>query len=114
MKNNKGQVWAYGFMLGFVIIILALALAPTGKQFIDDARNTTQYENKTYEAWNETSMESYEVVGQVEKIGLDCNNDSISNFDKATCVITDFSLVYFFGALILIGGAVIIAKIAFD
>ena len=90
--NNRGQVWAYGFMLGICIIILALALAPTGKQFVDDARNTTTE----------------------DRVGLDCSNDSISNFDKATCVITDFSLPYFFGALIFIGGAVIIAKIAFD
>lgn len=92
MRYKKGQVWAYGFMLGIVIIILALALAPIGKQFIDDAMNVT--------------------VG--DAIGLDCGNASISNFDKGTCVIVDFSLPYFFGALILIGGAVILAKIAFD
>lgn len=93
MKNKRGQVgaWGYGMMLGLVIIILALALAPIGKQFIDSAMNQT--------------------VG--DSIGLDCGNSSISTFDKGTCVITDFSLAYFFGGLILIGGAVILAKIVF-
>jgi len=41
--NKKGQVgaWAYVFMIGLTIIILALALAPAGKSFIDAAMGTT-------------------------------------------------------------------------
>jgi len=91
MNNKKGQVgvWGYALMLGLVIIIMGLALAPSGKKFIDDAMNTST----------------------ADFIGLDCGNVSISNFDKGTCVITDFSLPYFFGGIILIGGAVVVAKI---
>ena len=91
MINNKGQIWGYTMALGLVIIVLALALAPIGKQFIDSAMNVS--------------------VG--DTIGLDCDNDSISSFDKGTCVITDFSIAYFFGGLIFIGGAVVVAKLTF-
>ena len=89
--NKQGQVgsWAYGLMLGLTIIVLALALAPAGKSFIDSAMNQST----------------------ADFIGLDCSNSSISNFDKGTCTITDFSLAYFFGGLLLIGGAVITARI---
>jgi len=78
--NNKGSVAIYGLMVGLVIFILAMALAPVGKEFIDSARS-----NSTEDA-----------------IGLGCTNQSISNFDKAACIVSDFSLVYFFGGLILI------------
>lgn len=89
--NNRGQVWMYSLMLGLTIIILALALAPSVQSFVNDAMNPT--------------------VGDL--IGLDCDNESISNFDKGTCVITDFSSFYIIGSFILIGGAVIVAKIYF-
>lgn len=87
-KNKKGGVWAYALMVGIVVIVLALALAPAGKKVIDDAMNEST----------------------ADFIGLDCNNDSISNFQKGTCRITDFSLAYFFGGLILIGGGLILAR----
>ena len=91
MINKSGQVWAYSFMLGFTIIILGMALAPAGQAFVNSAMNNT--------------------VGDI--LGLDCSNDSISNFDKGTCVITDFSTFYFFSAIILIGGAVIVGRVIF-
>ena len=78
-------------MIGIVLFILALALAPAGNAFVKDAMNSS------------TS----------DFIGLDCNNDSISNFQKGACVVTDFSQAYFFGGLILIGLSVIGARIAF-
>ena len=89
--NSQGQVgvWGYALMLGLVIIILGLALAPAGRDFINSAMNTST----------------------ADFIGLDCGNASISNFDKGTCVIADFSLPYFFGGIILIGGAIVVAKI---
>lgn len=89
--NNKAQVWGYTMALGLVIIILALALAPVGQEFINNAMNIT--------------------VG--DTVGLDCANESISSFTKGTCVITDFSVAYFFGGLIFIGGAVVVAKLTF-
>lgn len=89
--NKKGQVIMYGLMLGLVIIILALAFTGPVKTFVDNARNTTS------EFGN----------------GLDCNNASIADYNKAACLSTDFSLPYFIGILIFIGGAVVIAKIIF-
>jgi len=89
--NKKGQIWGYSLMLGLTVIVLALALAPAGKSFIDNAMNATT----------------------ADFIGLDCDTTT-SNFIKGTCVITDFSLVYFFGGLILIGGGIITARLFFD
>lgn len=89
-KQKKAQgTWALGIMLGLVIIILGLALAPAGKEIVGDSMNNT--------------------VG--DTLGLDCSNDSISNFDKGACVVTDFSQFYFFGGLILIGGAIVVGRI---
>ena len=90
--NRKGSIAIYGIMLGITIIILTLALAPAGKQFISSAMN-------------ETSGDT---------IGLDCSNESISDFDKATCTVVDFSLFYFFGALIFIAGVIVTSKIIFQ
>lgn len=90
--NKNGQVWAYSLMLGITVIVLALALAPAGKQVISDAMNEST----------------------ADFVGLDCNNATISDFQKATCTITDFSLAYFFGGLILIGGGIILARITFS
>jgi len=87
--NKKGSILIYGLMLGLVIIILALSLAPTGQQVISEAMNQS------------TS----------NAIGLNCSNSTISNFDKAACVVTDFSLPYFFGGLIFIAGAIIVGRI---
>lgn len=87
--DKTGQVWGYALMIGIVVIILALALAPAGNDFITSSMNAS--------------------VGNT--IGLDCDNSSISNFDKGACVVTDFSLFYFFGGLLLIGIAVMSAKI---
>ena len=88
---KKAQVWAYSLMLGLTIIILALALAPAGQGVIIDAMNQS--------------------TGDF--VGLDCNNASVNNYVKGTCTILDFSTFYFFGGLILIGGAVITAKLVF-
>jgi len=87
--NKKGQIVVYGLMLGMVVIILAMALAPAGNEMISSAMNVTT----------------------ADAFGLDCTNSSISNFDKGACVVTDFSLFYFFGGLIFIGGAVIVGRI---
>lgn len=89
--NKKGQVWAFSLMLGIVIIVIALAFAPLGKTIVDDAMG------------NSTA----------DFIGLNCDNSSISDFQQGACTIVDFSLVYFFGGLILIGVGAIVAKITF-
>jgi len=84
--NKHGQVIAYTMMLGTCIIILALALAPVLKERIDETRNASN---------------------------LNCSSATISDYDSATCIVTDFSLFYFVGGLIFIAGAVITARILF-
>jgi len=90
--NKSGSVVVYTLMLGMIIIILALALAPPVQDFIDGAMNESSGDTQ----------------------GLDCNNESISNFDKAACVSIDISLFYFIGALIFIGGLIITSKVVFS
>ena len=81
-KNKKGQVIFYAFMIGITILVLALALAPPVRTQVDEARTA-----------------------------MDCGNESISNFYKAACVVSDLTIFYFIGGLIFIAGAVITAKI---
>ncbi len=90
--NKKGQVIIITFMIGLVVAILALALAPALQSQITDARN----------------------VSTDSSIGLDCGNESISNFDKATCVATDITLPYFIGFLLLLAGAIVVGRIIFE
>lgn len=87
--NNRGQAVFYTFMIALVVIILAIAFAPTLKQFTDSARNSS----------SDT------------QVGLDCNNESISNFDKANCVVVDLGLPYFILGLIGIAGVIFGAKL---
>lgn len=90
--NNKGSVVIYSFMVGLVIFVLALALAPPVSEFISSARNET------------TSFGTQ---------GLNCTSDTISNYDKAACVVTDLNLFYFIGGLLFIAGAFVGSKIIF-
>ncbi|HDK41819.1 MAG TPA: hypothetical protein ENG87_00455 [Candidatus Pacearchaeota archaeon] len=90
--NKKGQTVIVFFMIGLVVAILALALAPAVKQSTDTARN--QSTNNS--------------------VGLDCSNDSISNFNKAACVATDITLPYFIGFLLLFAGAIVVGRIIFQ
>jgi len=89
--NQKGQIFGYAVMLSMTLLVLALALSPTIKMFTDDARNDT--------------------VG--DHIGLNCSSEDLSNFDKGTCVIVDFSQAYFIIGILLIALAVITARILF-
>ena len=87
--NKRGSAFFYTFMLGITIFVLALALGPAVSFFTNTAIGPT--------------------VG--DTIGLDCENTE-SNFVKATCVVTDISLLYFIGTLILIAFVVVKAKVA--
>ena len=91
IKSKKASVVIFALMLGMVIIILALALAPALQESISTTMNTSSGDT----------------------FGLDCNNESISNFDKGACLATDLTLFYYIGALIFIGGLVIASKITF-
>lgn len=87
--NSKAQVFFVTMMIALVFIILALAFAPVIKQFSDTAREPTSDTN----------------------VGLDCNNEYISNFDKANCLFVDYMNPYFVGFLIFSAGAIISAKL---
>ena len=88
--NRKGQTLFYGLMLGIVIFVLALALAPPVRDF-------------TYVTMNES-------VG--DTVGLNCSTTS-DNFVKATCIVADLSLFYFIGILVFIAGAIVTARFVF-
>ena len=90
--NKNGQVILLTFMIGLIITILALALAPAVQQSTNLARN--QSTNSS--------------------IGLDCSNTSISSFDKSACITTDIMLPYFIGFLLFLGGAVILGRLVFQ
>ena len=104
MISKKSQTVFYSIMLGLTIIILALALAPSVKQSIDNARNDTQYTNFTDADGN---------TGQVEITGLNCSSSSISTVDRVTCIATDLSIFYIIGTILLIGGSILLGKILF-
>jgi len=87
--NKRGQLVIYAFSIGVVILVLALALAPSVREFVDDARNAT--------------------VG--DTIGMDCGNESISSFQKAGCIASDLTIFYFIGTLIFMAGAIMGAKV---
>lgn len=87
--NDRGQVFFITLMVAAIFIVLALAFSPVIKQFSDDARNSS----------DDT------------RVGLDCSNSSISDYDKANCVATDSLMPYFIGFLIFAGGAIIAAKV---
>jgi len=82
--NKKSQIIFFAFMMAIVIIVLALGLIYSVKEAKDNARTS-----------------------------LDCTNTSISDYDKATCLITDISLPYFIGGLFALAGLIIGARIIF-
>ena len=86
VMNNRGQTVFFVLMLGVLVVVLALGLVPVVNDFVVDARNTT----------SDT------------QVGLDCNNESISDYQKSQCMLVDVTLPYwFFGmlgiALLVIG-----------
>ena len=91
-KQKKASITLYSIMLALTIIILALALAGPIRESTDNARNQTDGDT----------------------IGMDCGNESISDFTKAACVATDINLFYFIGGLIFLAGVIISARIIFS
>ena len=91
MWHKKGQTIIYGLMVALAIIVLALALAPPVTNFSATAMNNTT----------------------TTSVGLNCTDGSIDNYYKAACVVTDLYSPYFVGALLFIGGAILISRIIF-
>lgn len=89
--NKNGQVIFFTLMIGVVVLILTMSFAFPVKQGIEDATNSTGDSTST--------------------INLDCANESISNFNKATCRIADISLFYFIGGLLFMVGGILAARV---
>jgi len=87
--NKGGQIFFFTLMLAVVVVVLALALAYPLRQQVDISRDAST---------NET-------------VGLDCANESISDYNKGQCVLTDLATPYFFFGLLGIAGMVIGAKL---
>lgn len=77
----------FAFMLGIIILVMALALSGPVKTQIDDIRGVDN---------------------------LNCSSTDISIYDKGTCIVADLTIFHFVGGLIFIAGAVIAAKIIFS
>jgi Trk-type K+ transport system membrane component len=88
--NRKGQVIIFALMIIVVIFILALAFIYPVNEGITNARNVT--------------------AGG----GMDCSNSSISNYNKAACMVADITLPYFIIGLLAIGGAFFGAKLLWE
>ena len=82
--NKRGFVFFYTMMVGICIVILGIAFATPIKLVIDDAMST-----------------------------LTCSTPA-NDFDQATCWFMDIQKVFFVGAVIFIGFAVIGAKVMFS
>jgi len=90
--NKKGLTQFVTIMLAVTIVVLALALGGSVREFTDDARA----ENST-------------IGGQ----GLDCDNETLSDYTTGTCIIADLYIPTFIGVLMGLAGAVIGARIIF-
>ena len=85
-----GQINTIGIMIAVVVIVLALAIAPTMVEFSAGARNET------------------DLVGGT---GLNCTSTALSDYDKGACGIVDLYPVWFIGVLIGLAAIYFIAKI---
>jgi len=83
-KDKKGQMIFVSLMVAITIIVLALAWAFPVRQAVDNARSD-----------------------------MNCSDGTISNFDKAGCLVSDLTIFYFIGGLIAMVGIVVGARIAF-
>jgi len=78
--NNKGSAIFVYFMIGIVLFVLALALAPVLTDTTDEARSTSL---------------------------LNCSDSSISNQDKAVCYQLDSIPPFYLAILFGLGGLVL-------
>ena len=82
-KNNKGQVFLVGLMLGIFAFILAMVFIDPLSDVINEVRGSSQ---------------------------LDCSNSSISDGHKLTCLEVDLILPLFIGVVIALAGGYVTAK----
>ena len=87
--KKKGQVVFYTLMIAICVVIIALGIVPVVQSFVNDARAPT----------SDTA------------VGLDCANESISDYQKSQCVMVDMTTPYFFLGLIGIALLIIGARV---
>ena len=104
--NTKAQTIFFKFMLVIILLILALAFAFPVQEQVDITRNNTYNITVTGELPNGTVGEGNRTV-----LGMDCDNESISNFQKGGCLAADLGGFYFIAGLIFLAGAIIAAKV---
>jgi hypothetical protein len=103
--NNNGQAILFTIMLGVVILILAVALAPVLNTFTAGTMNETYNGNPGLNCTNGgTIINGTNNPGDIE----------FNIFGQSTCTILDLYLPFFIGSLVAIGGAAIGAKLFFS
>ena len=81
--NNKGQAAMVGLMIGVMVFMVAMLFIAPLADVIDEARAADQ---------------------------LDCSNASISDGQKATCLVVDLILPYFIAVVLAVGAGYISAR----
>lgn len=84
VMKKKGQAALLGVMIGVMIFMLAMLFINPITDVITEARGVSQ---------------------------LDCANNSISDGQKATCLVVDVTLPYFIVACLAVAGAWVSTKI---
>lgn len=79
--NKKGVPQLVGIMIGFLVIITAIAISPAMKEQVSDARTN-----------------------------LDCTNTSLSPAETGTCILVDWLFFGFIGMMLLVGIGYIVIK----
>lgn len=85
VMNRNGQTMLLGLMMGVFLFMLAMVFIEPIKDVISSVRGTSQ---------------------------LDCNNSSISDGTKGTCLIVDLILPYFIITIVALAGGWITARIS--
>ena len=81
--RKKGQAAIVGLMIGVMIFMLAMIFVQPIGDVINEVRGVTQ---------------------------LDCDNSSISDGHKGTCLIMDLTMPYFIAVVLAVGGGYVSAR----
>jgi len=100
--NRKGQTAILLIMLGVVVLLLAIYLAPSLNEVTSGARNETFNGG--------LGLNCSGIIDSDAGVG----NISTGTFQKANCLAVDLFTPYFIGSMIAIGGGIIGAKIYFN
>ncbi len=90
MKNKRGQKTLIGFALltvFFVLIIAAFATIEPFKEFLDDARDSTELNCKGTLGFNQTDFDDDNALEKLTR--------------RPTCFVTGISMVWFIGSFLI-------------